>query len=58
MKKYVLLLIPCLILVLFVWNPFHNDTVISQFSADAIAAKENRTVIVLDAGHGGYQLRK
>lgn len=54
MKKYVLLLIPCLILVLFVWNPFHNDTVISQFSADAIAAKENRTVIVLDAGHGGY----
>lgn len=40
MRNYMILLLPCMIIVLFVWNPLHDDTVISQFSVDAIAVKE------------------
>lgn len=51
MKKYILLLIPCLILVLFVWNPFQSDPILS---VDDLCAKEEVIAVVLDAGHGGY----
>lgn len=54
MKKYIVLLIPSLILALFVWNPFQSDFVLSDFSVDDISAKESAAVVVLDAGHGGY----
>lgn len=50
MKKYIVLLIPSLILALFVWNPFQSDFVLSDFSVDDISAKESVAVVVLDAG--------
>ncbi|WP_416324771.1 N-acetylmuramoyl-L-alanine amidase family protein [[Eubacterium] hominis] len=50
MKKYKLMVLPCMILSLLAWYTFHH----TSSNADLVYAKETQVTIVLDAGHGGY----